>query len=170
MQDYGLGLRAGLKDLPTLRTRIHRQILTELKTLYFSMNTFLTSRTDALCYVPSQGAFLCVSFVDSHFQISDPLQMSRKQLLTASPYWVDPDVGSGPHPCTQPHVVPPPTIDYPPEWKASPGLTREEFLPKEAYDSNASTPTKEWRRNREGVCLQLFSMAPLFTISLALFA
>ena len=26
MQDYGLGLRVGLKDLPTLRTRIHRQI------------------------------------------------------------------------------------------------------------------------------------------------
>ena len=23
MQDYGLGLRVGLKDLPTLRTRIH---------------------------------------------------------------------------------------------------------------------------------------------------
>ena len=42
MQDYGLGLRIGLKDVPTLRTRIHRQILTELKTFLFYHSTFLT--------------------------------------------------------------------------------------------------------------------------------
>ena len=48
MQDYGLGLRVGLKDLPTLRTRIHCQILTELKTFLFYHSTFLTGRTDAL--------------------------------------------------------------------------------------------------------------------------
>ena len=47
MQDYGLGLRVGLKDLPTLRTRIHRQILTELKTFLFYHSTFLTGGTDA---------------------------------------------------------------------------------------------------------------------------
>ena len=28
MQHYGLGVSVGLKDLPTLRMRIHRQILT----------------------------------------------------------------------------------------------------------------------------------------------
>ena len=47
MQDYGLGLLVGLKDLPTLRTRIHRQILTELKTFLFYYSTFLTGGRDA---------------------------------------------------------------------------------------------------------------------------
>ena len=47
MQYYRLGLRVGLKDLPTLRTRIHRQILTGLKTFLFYHSTFLTGRTYA---------------------------------------------------------------------------------------------------------------------------
>ena len=47
MQDYGLGLRVGLKDLPTLRTRVHSQILTELKTFLFYHSTFRTGGTDA---------------------------------------------------------------------------------------------------------------------------
>ena len=80
-------------------------------------------------------------------------------------------MGPGPHPSTQPHPVPPPTDDYSLEWKASHGLAREKFLPEEAYDSDAQTPTKEWWENPEAVCLQPFSMAPLlFILSLALLA
>ena len=154
-----------------MRTRIHCQTPTELKTLYFSQNTFLTRGTYAFYCAPSHGVSLCVSFVDSYFQISNPLKISRKQLLTASFCLMDPELGSGPHLSTQPHPMPPPTDDYFPEWKASLGLAREKFLPKEAYDSNASTPTREWWENPEGVCLQPFSLAPLlFIILLVLLA
>ena len=171
MQDYRIGLRVGLKDLPALRTRIHRQIWTEMITFHFFPNTFLTRGSDALCGAPSHGASLCVSFVDSDFQTSHPLRMSPKQLWTASFDWVDAEVGPGPHPSTQPDPVHPPTPGDSPEWKASPVLAREDFLFEGAYDSDASTPTKEWWENPEGVCLQPFSMARLlFIISLALLA
>ena len=72
MQDYRLGLRVGLKDLPTLRMCIHRQILTELETLYLFLNPFSTMGTDALCCAPWHAASLRLSFADSAFEISHP--------------------------------------------------------------------------------------------------
>ena len=90
-------------------------------------------------------------------------KMSRKHLLTASIDWLDPEVGLGLHPPTQPHPVPAATDDSP-EWKACLRIAREQFFRKEAYDSHAWTPTKQWWENPEGVCLQQFSLAPLLLL------
>ena len=84
MQDYGLGLRVRLKDLPTLRTRIHRQILTELKTFLFYHSTFLTGRTDASRARLGDVHFLALC--SSSFRET----MSAKATATAAWDWKDP--------------------------------------------------------------------------------
>ena len=60
MQDYRLGLRVGQKDLPTLRTRIHRQIMTEVKTFSFYHNTVLTGGTVASRAISRDVRFLAL--------------------------------------------------------------------------------------------------------------
>ena len=102
--DYGLGLHIGLKDLPTLRTRIHCQILTEVKTFSFYRSTFLT------------GGGGCISAVlrDAHFlalcSSSVRKTMFAKATATAAWDWNDPKANGqapGPYPISEPHPVPP---------------------------------------------------------------
>ena len=102
MQDYGLGLRVGLKDLPTLR--IHRQILTELKTFLFYHSTFLTGGTHASRARLRDVPFLALC--SSSFRKTT----SAKATATGAWDWKDPeaeDQAPGPHPISAPIQVPP---------------------------------------------------------------
>ena len=97
MHDYRLGLHVGLKDLPTLRTRIHRQILTEVKAFSFYHNTVLILILRDVCFLA-----LCSSSILK--------TMSHKATATAAWDWKDPqdpDQAPGPHPIGAPHQVPP---------------------------------------------------------------
>ena len=164
MQDYyGLGLRVGLKDLPTLRTRIHCQNLTEVKTFSFYHSTFLTGGTDASRAILRDVRFLalCSSSVRK--------TMSRKATATAAWDWKDPeaeDQAPGPHPISAPHPVPPspphdphqlPPCGYKARWKGKVGKEGKEIkLPAKAYKEDAETPTKYWWAHPDGMWLQTF--------------
>ena len=103
MQDHGLGLRVGLKDLPTLRTRIRRQILTELKTFSFYHTTFLTGGTDASRAILRDVRFLAL------YSSSVRKTMSAKATATAALDWKHPeaeDQAPGPNPISAPYPVP----------------------------------------------------------------
>ena len=80
---------------------------------------------------------------------------------------VDPEVAFGPQPSSLPYGEPPHTHNSS-ECGAHSGFAREEFLSEGAYDSDASTTTKQWWDNSDGVGLPPFSMRLLaFIISLA---
>ena len=100
----GLRLRVGLKDLPKLRTRIHRQILTEVKTFSFYHNTVLVRVTDTSRVILRDVRFLALC------SSSILKTMSNKATATAAWDWKDPEdqhQALGPHPISAPHPVPP---------------------------------------------------------------
>ena len=139
-----------VKDLPTLRTRIHRQIWTELKTFLFYHNTFLTGGTDASRARLRDVHFLvlCSSLVRK--------TMSAKATATAAWDSKDPeaaDQAPGPQPISAPTKVPPspphdphmlPPGGFKAPWKGKVGSEPEIELPEEAYNKDADTPTECW--------------------------
>ena len=171
MQDYGLGLRVGLKDLPTLRTRIHRQILTELKTFLFYHSTFLAGRTDA-----SRARLRDVHFL-ALCSYSFRKTMSAKATATAAWDWKDPEsakqapgpqqisapIHVPPSPLHDPHVLPPKGFKKP--WKGKIGKGGKEIeLPYRAYEKDAETPTEYWWAHPDGMWLQTFRFGCAFHV------
>ena len=126
-----------------MRTRIDRQILTELKTFLFYHSTFLTGRTDA-----SRARLRDVHFL-ALCSSSLRKTMSAKATATAAWDWKDPedaDQAPGPHPISAPIQVPPSPPDdphmLPPKgfkkpWKGKVGKEKEIKLPEEAYEKGA---------------------------------
>ena len=171
MQDYGLGLRVGPKDLPTLRTRIHRQILTELKTFLFYHSTFLTGRTDASRARLRDVHFLALCSSSFH------KTMSAKATATAARDWKDPEAANqalGPQPISaptqvppspphDPHVLPPQGFKKPWKEKVRKGGKKIE-LPEEAYKKRAETPTEYWWAHPDGMWLQTFRIGCAFHV------
>ena len=171
MQDYGLGLRVEPKNLPTLRTRIHRQILTELKTFLFYGSTFLASRTNA-----SRGKLRDVHFLalcSSSFRKT----MCAKATATAAWDWKDPEAANqapDPHPISAPIQVPPspphdphmlPPKGFKKPWKGKVGKGGMEIeLPKEVYEKGAETPTEYWWAHPDGMWLQTFRFGCAFHV------
>ena len=159
MQDYGLGLRVGLKDLPTLRKRIHCPILTELKTFLFYHGTFLTGGTDA-----SRARLRDLLFV-ALCSSSVRKPMSVKATATPTSDWKDPeaaDQAPGPHaisapiqvppsPPHDPHMLPPGGFKAP--WKGKDGREPEIKLPKQAYKDDAEPPTEYCWAHPDGMWL-----------------
>ena len=154
-----------------MRTRIHRQILTELKTFLFYHSTFLTGGTDA-----SRARLRDVHFLalcSSSFRKT----MSAKATATAAWDWKDPEAANqapGPHlisapiqvppsPPHDPHVLPPKGFKKP--WKGKIGKGGKEIeLPDEAYEKDAETPTEYWWAHPDGMWLQTFRFGWAFHI------
>ena len=146
-----------------MRTRIHRQILTELKTFLFYHSTFLTGGTDASRARLKDVHFLALC--SSSFRKT----MSAKATATAAWDWKDPEAANqapGPHlisapiqvppsPPHDPHVLPPKGFKKP--WKGKIGKGGKEIeLPDEAYEKDAETPTEYWWAHPDGMWLQTF--------------
>ena len=146
-----------------MRTRIHRQILTEAKTFSFYHSTFLTRVTD-VSHAPLRDMrflALCSS--------SARKTMSAKATATAARDWKDPEAevqAPGPHAISAPSPVPPspphdphqlPPHGYKAGWKAKVGKGGKEIiLPAAAYKDDAETPIKYWWDHPDGMWLQTF--------------